>query len=242
MNKKDLDKQFQHWENSFSSKPEMFGLDPSESARHAKKIFENQKVKNFFKRKKIDILELGAGLGRDTTYFAANSNFIQVTALDYSSEAIRNINKKKIEYHSDPTMPDGKYAADKITTKVWDVRNGIPYKNNSFDGCYSHMLYCMALTTSEIIKLNKEVHRILKPGGINIFTVRHTGDGDYKKGKHIGEDLYKNDGFIVHFFDKEKINQISKGFEIEDIFELYEGSFPRKLFVVTQRKKRIWNF
>ena len=219
----------------------MFGLDPSESARHAKKIFENQKVKNFFKRKKIDILELGAGLGRDTTYFAANSNFIQVTALDYSSEAIRNINKK-IEYHSNPTMPDGRSAADKITTKVWDVRNGLPYKNNSFDGCYSHMLYCMALTSSEIIKLSHEVHRILKPGGINIFTVRHTGDGDYKKGKHIGEDLYENDGFIVHFFDKEKINQISKGFEIKDIFELYEGSFPRKLFVVTQRKKRIWNF
>ena len=43
-------------------------------------------------------------------------------------------------------------------------------------------------------------------------------------------------------FNKEKIIQISKGFKIEDIFELHEGSFPRKLFVVTQRKKRIWNF
>ena len=63
-----------------------------------------------------------------------------------------------------------------------------------------------------------------------------------KKGKHIGEDLYESDGFIVHFFNKEKIIQISKGFKIEDIFELHEGSFPRKLFVVTQRKKRIWNF
>ena len=215
----------------------MFGLDPSEAARHAKKIFESQKIKNFFSRKSINILELGAGLGRDTTYFAANSNLIQVTALDYSSEAIKNINKKKTDYYSDPTMTDGKSAADKITTKVWDVRNGIPFKDNTFDGCFSHMLYCMALTTSEIIKLNKEVHRVLKPGGINVFTVRHTGDGDYKKGKHIGEDLYENDGFIVHFFDKEKINQISKEFKIEDIFELHEGSFPRKLFVVTQRKK-----
>ena len=160
MNKKDLDQQSQHWENSFSSKPEMFGLDPSESARHAKEIFENQKVNIFFKRKKIDILELGAGLGRDTTYFAANSNLIQVTALDYSSEAIKNINKKKTDYYSDPTMTDGKSAADKITTKVWDVRKGIPYKDNTFDGCFSHMLYCMALTTSEIIKLNKKRNQI----------------------------------------------------------------------------------
>jgi len=242
LNKKDLDQQAQHWENSFSSKPEMFGLDPSEAARHAKKIFENQKVKNFLNRKKIDILELGAGLGRDTTYFASNSNLIQVTALDYSPEAIKMINKKKINYYSDPTMMGSRSAADKITTKVWDVRNGIPYENNSFDGCFSHMLYCMALTTSEIIKLNQEVHRVLKPDGINIFTARHTGDGDYKKGKHIGEDLYQNDGFIVHFFSKEKIGQISKGFKVEDIFELHEGSFPRKLFVVTLRKKKEWNF
>tara|TARA_B100001121_G_scaffold307919_1_gene330587 strand:- start:2268 stop:2702 length:435 start_codon:yes stop_codon:yes gene_type:complete len=95
LNKKDLDLQFQHWENSFSSKPEMFGLDPSVSAIYAKEKFENQKIKTFFTRKKINILELGAGLGRDTTYFAANSNLIHVTALDYSSEAIKNINKKK---------------------------------------------------------------------------------------------------------------------------------------------------
>ena len=220
----------------------MFGLDASEAARHAKEIFENQKENTFFKRKNIDIIELGAGLGRDTAYFATNSNLIKVTALDYSSEAIKNINKKKTDYYSNSKMSDGRFAADKINTKVWDVRNGIPYKDNSFDGCYSHMLYCMALTTSEIIKLSQEVHRILKPGGINIFTVRHTGDGDYKKGKHFGEDLYENDGFIIHFFNKEKINLISKGFKIEDIFELYEGNFPRKLFVVTQRKKGIWNF
>ena len=93
----------------------MFGLDPSESARHAKEIFENQKVNIFFKRKKIDILELGAGLGRDTTYLAANSNLIQVTALDYSSEAIKNINKKKIENYSDPIMADGRSAAVSYT-------------------------------------------------------------------------------------------------------------------------------
>ena len=220
----------------------MFGLEPSESAKYAKGIFEKQKIKNFFSRKKINILELGAGLGRDTAYFAANSDSIKITALDYSSQAIKNINKKKTNYYSDFQTTDDSSLEDKITTKVWDVRNGIPYKDSSFDGCYSHMLYCMALTNLEITKLSQEVHRILKPGGINIFTVRHTGDGDYKKGKHIGEDLYENDGFIVHFFNKEKIDQISKGFKIEDIFELHEGSFPRKLFVVTQRKKRVWNF
>ena len=117
---------------------------------------------------------------------------------------------------------------------IGDYNDSLPFQNNYFNAIYSvqSLTFCKNLDN-----LFKEVHRILKPGGINIFTVRHTGDGDYKRGKHIGEDLYENDGFIVHFFDKEKINQISKGFKIEDIFELHEGSFPRKLFVVTLRKK-----
>ena len=65
------------------------------------------------------------------------------------------------------------------------------------------MLYCMALSNLDLENLNNEIHRILKHGGINIFTVRHTGSGHYKNGIHIGEDLYENDGFIVHFFSKD---------------------------------------
>jgi len=50
LDKKLLNLQSQHWEDSFSSKPEMFGLEPSEVAKHAKETFENQKVKTFFRR------------------------------------------------------------------------------------------------------------------------------------------------------------------------------------------------
>ena len=230
MDKKKLDQQSQHWEKNFSNKPEMFGLEPSQAAIQAKKIFQEQKVSSFFSRKKIEVLELGAGLGRDTTYFV-DSELIHVTALDYSPEAIKIINKKKEDFEISDR--------DRITTKVWDVRNKLPFKDNSFDGCFSHMLYCMALSTSDLISLNKEIYRILKPGGINIYTVRHTGDGDYKSGIHIGEDLYENDGFIVHFFSKDKINQLSKDFEIIDIAEFEEGTFPRKLFLVTLKKKSL---
>ena len=98
------------------------------------------------------------------------------------------------------------------------------------------MLYCMALTNSDIENLNNEICRILKPGGINIYTVRHTDDGDYKKGIHRGEDLYENDGFIVHFFSIKKIKQLSKGFEVLDIEKFEEGNFPRKLFIVKNKK------
>ena len=214
MDQKKLDKQSQHWEVNFSSKPEMFGSEPSVAAIKSLKFLKGK-----------NIVELGAGLGRDTVFFAKNS--IHVEALDYSQKAIETINikSKKLDLE--------KF----IKTKVFDVRKKLPFNNDTIDACFSHMLYCMALSNLDLENLNKEIHRILKPGGINIYTVRHTNDGDYKNGIHIGEDLYKNDGFIVHFFSKDKINQLSKDFEILNIEKFEEGSFPRKLFKVTAKKK-----
>ena len=63
----------------------MFGLEPSIAAKKAFKLF---KEKNF-----TNILELGAGLGRDTVYFA--KNLISVEALDYSETSIKNITKNQ---------------------------------------------------------------------------------------------------------------------------------------------------
>jgi len=192
----------------------MFGNEPSVAA---------VKSLNFFKGKKI--VELGAGLGRDTIFFAKNA--IQVEALDYSQKAIGIINNKSKKLN----------LTHFIKTKIIDIRKKLPFDNSTIDGCFSHMLYCMALSNYDLESLNSEVLRILKPGGINIYTVRNTNDGDYKNGTHIGEDLYENDGFIVHFFTKEKINHLSKGFEILGIEEFEEGNFPRKLFKVTLKKK-----
>ena len=90
--------------------------------------------------------------------------------------------------------------------------------------------------SNDDIDFIREAHRILKPGGINIFTVRHTGDADYGIGIHKGEDLYETNGFIVHFFSKEKIKQLSNGFEIVNIENFEEGAFPRKLSRVTLKK------
>ena len=217
MDQKKLNQQSQHWEDSFSSKPEMFGLEPSIAAIKSIKLFKERNITN--------IVELGAGLGRDTIFFAENS--IKVEALDYSPSAIKTINQKKEKNNL------GKF----VSTKVFDIRKKLPFLDNTIEACFSHMLYCMALSTQELENLNKEIYRVLKPEGINIYTVRHTKDGDYKKGIHRGEDLYENDGFIVHFFSEEKIKNLSNGFDILEIEKLEEGSFPRKLFKVTLVKK-----
>jgi len=147
--------------------------------------------------------------------------------LDYSPAAIKIINDKVAKNN----------LLNFVSTQIFDIRKKLPFDDNSVEACFSHMLYCMALTNYDLENLNSEIFRILKPGGINIYTVRHTDDGDYKNGTYIGEDLYENDGFIVHFFSKDKVNQLSKGFEILNIEKFEEGKFPRKLFKVVLKKK-----
>ena len=95
----------------------------------------------------------------------------------------------------------------------------------------------MALTTSELEFLSVETRRILKPGGLNIYTVRHTGNADFRTGTHRGGDMYEVGGFIVHFFSKDKVRNLAEGYQIIGIDEFEESSLPRKLFRVPLKKE-----
>ena len=66
----------------------MFGLEPSYSAKKALEIFKKNNITN--------IIELGAGLGRDTIFFAQNG--IYVHAIDYSLSATNIIKKRSTVY------------------------------------------------------------------------------------------------------------------------------------------------
>jgi SAM-dependent methyltransferase len=217
MEEKILDAQRQQWQNTFSERPEIFGAEPSDPARKAAELFKQEG--------KTKVLELGSGQGRDTLFFARNG--FKVYALDYSNQGIEAINEKAHELG----------LSHLIITKVHDVRNPLPFDNETFDASYSHMLFCMALTSAQLHFLSEEIQRVLKPGGISVYTVRHTGDTHYKTGIHRGEDMYEVGVFIVHFFSREKVELLAKGYDIISISEFEEGELPRKLFLVMLRKK-----
>ena len=195
----------------------MFGLEPSEPARKTALLLK--------KEGKTKILELGGGQGRDSLFFARNG--FQVYSLDYCEKGIESIIEKAKSFGLESSVKAIQH----------DVRQSLPFENEFFDACFSHMLCCMAITTTELEFLSSEIRRVLKPEGLNVYTVRHTGDPLYATGKHRGEDLYEiAGGFIVHFFSKEKVYQLAKGYKIKSIDEFEEGTPPKQLYLVTLRK------
>ena len=222
MNSQDVDKvvldgQQHHWEKMFTANTDMFGKEPSYPAQRAVEIFGKRNMKK--------ILELGSGQGRDTLFFARNG--FQLYATDYSEGGLDTIQKKAYSIG----------VSNTLTPIYHDVRQGLPFDDGFFDGCYSHMLYCMALTTSELEFLSQEARRVLKYGGLNIFTVRHTRDPHYRNGIDRGDDMWEIEGgFVVHFFSREKVDHLAKGYEIIGVEEFEETDLPKKLFLVTLKK------
>lgn len=170
------------------------------------------------------MLELGAGQGRDTLLFAGAG--IRVTALDYAAPGLTQIKKK--------ARASG--VEKSIRTLQADVRHPLPVADSAFDAGYAHLLLCMSLTTPEIEQLLAEVRRALRPGGVFVYSVRHTGDPHYREGVAHGDARYEMGGFVVHFFDRALIDRLADGWELIDVAEYQEGRLPRRLFAVTLRK------
>ena len=205
-----------HWEEVFSKKKAFFGENPSAFAQKALELFRGQSVHT--------LLELGCGQGRDTLFFARNG--LRVTALDYAETAVESLQKK--------AAADG--LASSILIQAQDVRQPLPFPTASFDACYCHMLLCMEFSTDEIASILGEIHRVLRPGGIALYSVRSNFDKHYRKGTHLREEIYENSGFAVHFYTEEKIRKLAKGYEIMAIDRIQEGNLPRDLFCVTLKR------
>jgi SAM-dependent methyltransferase len=217
MNKDDLDQQQLQWDRAYTAEMDFFGDEPSLPARRA--------ADRFLEGGCSLLLELGAGQGRDTLFFASLG--LRVYALEYSESGLWGIIDKGVKTE----------LGEMISPVFHDLRKPLPFGDASIDGCFSHMLYCMAFSRAELEVLNGEIRRVLKPGGLNIYTVRHKGDAHYGQGTRLGEDLYEMNGFVVHYFDRAMVEHLAGGFDLLDIEEFEEGSLPRKLFQVTLRKK-----
>lgn len=117
-----------------------------------------------------------------------------------------------------------------------DVRKALPLPDESVDAVYAHMLLCMALSTTEIRALVAEVRRVLRPGGVLFYTVRHTGDAHYGAGVDHGDDIYEHGGFAVHFFSRQLVDDLAADWKLRQVSEFEEGALPRRLWSVVQTR------
>ena len=148
-----------------------------------------------------------------------------MTALDYAVTAVRALNERA----------NKSGLTDRLIAVQHDLRKTLPFSSAEFDACYSHMTLCMELREAELVRLLADIRRVLKPHGLNIYTVRSVGDPDYRCGVHVTEDIENVDGYAIQFFDRSKIARLADGYKILEVREIEEGL--KKLFWVALQRQ-----
>ncbi len=94
----------------------------------------------------------------------------------------------------------------------------------------------MRFSQAELHSIFSEIRRILKPNGLNYFSVRNHNDKFHGAGVEVEEGIYEINGFEVRFFsEKEILDLIAKeGFEMLWMKEEYEE--PVTLYLVAAIK------
>ncbi len=210
-----LDAQRRHWEREYET-PRRFGVAPSFAAVRAADTFARAGVRR--------VLELGCGHGRDALYFARRA--FEVDALDYASPAIE-------ELHASAREAD---LFGRIAARTHDLRDVLPFAEATFDAVFAHMAHNMAFSDDELHGLFAESRRVLRDAGTIVFSVRTTGDPDASAGRPVAG-LRDVDGDLIRFFSDTCLTRFCAPFEsiAHETFE--EGSLPKRLALVTLRKR-----
>ncbi len=211
-----VDEQRDHWSRTYATRSDFLGADPSVVGQAALARFQALGVR--------DLLELGPGQGRDTIALAAAG--LDVVALDFAESGLHEIVNRAAQAG----------VVGSVRTVIGDVRDPLPFADATFDACYAHMLLCMALTTDEIVRLTGEIHRVLRMGGLLVYSVRTKADAHYGAGLDHGDDRWEMGGFVVHFFDRVFVERLADRWELLEIADDEEGILPRRLFAVTMRR------
>jgi SAM-dependent methyltransferase len=204
------------WQTAYEGNPRLHGAEPSAAARWTVKLFGAAGID--------DVLELGAGQGRDSLYLARQG--FSVHATDFSESALHQLRLDAQREGLD----------DRVTAALHDVRDPLPPADATVGAVYANLLLNMALSRAELRSLVNEIHRVLRPGGLFVYSVWSTADPDCGKCSDIGDGLYAKGGFAGRFFDLDLVHELAERWELGGADAYEEGTEPRRLWRVTQAK------
>lgn len=159
------------------------------------------------------LLELGYGEGVDTLYFAKAGH--RVTGVDIAPTAVQRV-KSRAEYRE---------CEDRISLIEGDLIDLMSFASEQFDCIYSSLaLHYFDCEQTE--HLFAELHRVCKPGGNLVFSVKSTSDPLYGKGLEIDEDMFYYNGHRRHFFSIEYSSKLLASWIVKELSEVsgYYGS------------------
>lgn len=169
-------------------------------------LFAETAIKYFPKSGKI--LDLGAGQGQDTRFFAEQG--YRVISTDISDSALE-LSKMKIS----PAIKEN------ITVEKHDLTSDLPFPNESFDAVYAHLSlhYFDRDTTTKIFD---EIKRVLKSGGVLAFLANSTNDPEYKNGEEIEPDFFKIGEMSKRYLSVETARKFVWGLDVSLLDNLGE--------------------
>ncbi|GJN74625.1 actin binding protein [Purpureocillium lilacinum] len=222
-------------------------------------LFYKNNASNFFKDRKwlqqefpiladvtkedagpVTVLEIGAGAGNTAFPVLANNKNpqLKIHACDFSKTAV------------DVMRNHEAYNTAHIQADVWDVSgDDLPpgLEEGSVDVAVMVFIFS-ALSPTEWAQAVRNVHRVLKPGGLVCF--RDYGRGDlaqvrFRKGRYLEENFYiRGDGTRVYFFDRDELSNIWSGESSSEVdapkFDVENLGIDRRLLVNRAEKIKMY--
>lgn len=213
--------QQERWQSSYVMNPGLNGSEPSASALRAAELFSAGGID--------DVLELGAGAGRDSLYFARQGLSVQAT--DFSDAAVELLRRDARALE----------LSERVTAALHDVRHPLPAADGRIGAVYAQRVLGMALSREELLSLMAEIRRVLRPGGVLVYTVLSTADGRQETGVEHGDDLYGDGlfgdfGIAERYFDRELIDSLAVGWDEHEVEGFADGTPERRLWRVIARQ------
>jgi SAM-dependent methyltransferase len=172
-------------------------------------IFAEQVIEYLPKQGKL--LDLGAGQGQDSRffaehYYAVTSTDIEQSALELAKTKVRDRMKSQIDF------------------QIVDLSKPLPFEDSLFDVVYAHLsLHYFDYQTT--IQLLQEVNRVLIVGGVFAFLVNSVHDPEYNTGKQLEPDYFQIDKTAKRYFSDDTTRDFTKYFEtlqLDDDGETYK--------------------